>query len=121
MVTNKIVENLCDTLRIDKTQLVTILNNVRQKGYVYPVDIRSLTELGIPVINVISNILNIPTKNVCELFTERINKETNEVCPPDITYEDLLIVLGIIAQDFDIIICRLQENDIHWGKRHENK
>lgn len=32
MVTNKIVENLCDTLRIDKTQLVTILNNVHLKS-----------------------------------------------------------------------------------------
>ena len=42
MITNKIIENLCSTLQIDKRQLVTIINNVHLKKYVYPVDIRSL-------------------------------------------------------------------------------
>lgn len=115
MITNKIVENLCGTLQIDKIQLVTILNNVHQKGYVYPIDIRSLTELGIPVISVISNILNIPAKKACELCSETVNKVTNDVCPPDITYEDLLIVLGIIAQDFEV---RKQQAIL---RKYENK
>lgn len=115
MITNKIIENLCSTLQIDKRQLVTIINNVHLKKYVYPVDIRSLAELGIPVISVISNILNIPSKKACELCTETINKETKEVCPPDITYEDLLVVLGIIAQDFEV---RKQQAIL---RKYENK
>lgn len=115
MVINKIVENLCGTLQIDKMRLVTILNNVRQKGYVYPVDVRSLAELGIPVISVISNILNIPVQKAYELCSETANKGTNEVCPPDITYEDLLIVLGIVAQDFEV---RKQQAIL---RKYENK
>lgn len=115
MVINKIVENLCGTLQIDKMRLVTILNNVHQKGYVYPVDVRSLAELGIPVISVISNILNIPVQKACELCTETINKETKKACPPDITYEDLLVVLGIIAQDFEV---RKQQAIL---RKYENK
>ena len=43
-----------------------------------------------------------PAKKACELCTETINKGTKEVCLPDITYEDLLVVLGIIAQDFEV-------------------
>lgn len=115
MVINKIVENLCGTLQIDKMRLVTILNNVHQKGYVYPVDVRSLAELGIPVISVISNILNIPVQKTYELCSETANKGTNEVCPPDITYEDLLIVLGIVAQDFEV---RKQQAIL---RKYENK
>lgn len=115
MVTNKVIEKLCIALPIDKMKLITILNSVRIKGYVYPTDIRSLAELGIPAISVISNILNIPAKKVCELCTETINKETKEVCPPDITYEDLLVVLGIIAQDFEV---RKQQAIL---RKYENK
>lgn len=102
MITERSIENLCSILRIDKNKLAATLNNVHEQGYVFPNDIRHLTEFGIPVINVMSNILNMPTKKACELCTETINKETKEVCPPDITYEDLLVVLGIIAQDFEV-------------------
>lgn len=120
MVKERIIENLCSTLRIDKMELVTTLNDVHEQGYVFPNDIRHLTELGIPVIMLLSNILNVPEQNACELFIKKVNKETNE-CSSGITYEDLLIVLGIIAQDFDIIICRLQGSEINWKNRHENK
>lgn len=46
----------------------------------------------------------------------RNNKQRNKRgCPPDITYEDLLVVLGIIAQDFEV---RKQQAIL---RKYENK
>lgn len=118
MITERIIENLCGILRIDKNELFATLHNVHKQGYVFPNDIRHLTELGIPVVKSLSNILNAPEQRVCELFTKITNEETLE-CSSLMTYEDLLIVLGIIAQNFEIMIYRLQGSEIHWRKPHE--
>jgi hypothetical protein len=69
--------------------------------------------MGIPIVSAASRMLGESTSTVCEYFTEKKDKETGNTTT-EITYDDLISLLGFIANDYLAILTsssavRLQE------------
>lgn len=115
MITDRTIEIICKFLSpdIDKYRLRITLLSIKERGYVSARDVRELTCMGIPVFSAASRMLGESTSTVCEYFTEKKDKETGNTTT-EITYDDLISLLGFIANDYLAILTsssavRLQE------------
>lgn len=97
MIIEKIIIDLASFLQIDASKIEQILQNVKKNTYLYQIDIREFSSIGIPIISTISGVLGISGKQVFELARYDKEKHTG-----NITYQDTILILGIIAQDFKL-------------------
>jgi len=97
MIIEKIIIDLASFLQIDASKIEQILKNVKKNAYIHPIDIREFASIGIPIISTISGVLEISGKQVFELARYDKDKHTW-----NITYQDTIIILGIIAQDLKL-------------------
>lgn len=89
MITEKVIKELSFWLRIDGARVVAVIDNVKRSGRLQAQDIRELTSVGLPVIKVIAAVLREP-----------VDKAYDAIRDGEITYQDLIMILGIIAQDW---------------------
>ena len=97
MITEHILNELCIWLRTDKSKIEIVIDNVKKNGYLQFQDVRELANIGIPIVSVISGVLRISTQQAFELIRYDKDKPAEKI-----TYQDLIIILGIIAQDFKL-------------------
>lgn len=95
MITEHILSELCIWLRIDKARIEAAIDNVKRNGYLQAQDVRELASIGLPIVTVISGVLRISNQQTFELLRYDNDKHTG-----NITYQDLIMILGIIAQDW---------------------
>lgn len=90
-IINKIIDDIARSMIMDKEdreKLHLIVQQCKGSRVVNITDLRQLTSLGIPIVRILVTILRIPNEAVAGL------------CEDDkITYEDLLCILSIFAQD----------------------
>lgn len=93
-IINKIIDDIARSMIMDKEdreKLYLIVQQCKDSGAVSIVNLRQLTSLGIPIVRILVTIQRIPNEAVVGL------------CEDDkITYEDLLCILSIFAQDLMI-------------------
>lgn len=93
-IINKIIDDIARSMIMDKEdreKLYLIVQQCKDSGAVSIVNLRQLTSLGIPIVRILVTIQRIPNEAVAGL------------CEDDkITYEDLLCILSIFAQDLMI-------------------
>ena len=90
----------------DLCNLQIALLNCEICNYIRPYEARIFTNYGIPIMQVLANILNEPITGIAEKIN---NKE--------MSYQDLICALSVIAQDFKVME---QKNKLLWKKRHCN-
>lgn len=95
MITEHILSELSIWLRIDKARVEAVIDNVKRNGYLQAQDVRELANVGLPIVTVISGVLRISNQQTFELLRYDNDKRTG-----NITYQDLIMILGIIAQDW---------------------
>lgn len=95
MITEHILSELAIWLRIDKARVEAVIDNVKRNGYLQAQDVRELANVGLPIVTVISGVLRISNQQTFELLIYDNDKRTG-----NITYQDLIMILGIIAQDW---------------------
>ena len=95
MITEHILSELAIWLRIDKARVEAVIDNVKRNGYLQAQDVRELANVGLPIVTVISGVLRISNQQTFELLRYDNDKRTG-----NITYQDLIMILGIIAQDW---------------------
>lgn len=89
MITEKIIEDIAHSLGSDQRQVKIAIEQCRAKGVLTRYEVRQLERQGLPVSRVLRTILNKqPTGSV------NIVLDGNHV-----TYDDLMCIIGIIAQD----------------------
>lgn len=94
MITEKIITRMCSLIKADERKLATIIDNVSKVGYVRSHDIKELASLGLPVVEVAAGVLNVSNQQACGCFLDDSKSK--------ISYQDLLVIIGIIAQDFQL-------------------
>lgn len=88
---------LCETLRLMRIDtkgadsLLCALNNCKCSGIVGAMEVRAFANYGFPLIQIYATIKGIPTNEAAEIF------KSNRV-----TYEDLVCIIGIFAQDIKL-------------------
>lgn len=90
-IINKIIDDIARSMIMDKEdreKLHLIVQLCKSSGVVSIMEFRQLTSLGIPIARILVTILRIPNEAVANLCTDG-----------KITYEDLLCILSIFAQD----------------------
>lgn len=90
MIKERVIDSLSFWLRIDKNKLNSIFDTIQSNGFLQAHDLRMLSEIGLPIMAVISGVLKIEISNVATLICSGRK----------ITYDDFLIIVGVIAQDF---------------------
>ncbi|MFA6662401.1 MAG: hypothetical protein WCS56_05155 [Bacilli bacterium] len=91
MIKEKIISDLSCYLRVDESYINATLESINKKKLCYAQDFRRLVEIGLPIISVLSGVLKIDTTKAFGLIKDG-----------KIPYQDILIILGIIAQDFKL-------------------
>ena len=91
MILEHILNEFSFWLRIDKSRVETAIDSVKQMGYLSIPDLRQLSEAGIPIVQTVASVLGTNKKQVFELLSKGEDR---------ITYQDLLLLLGIIASYF---------------------
>lgn len=94
MITERIITQMCFLIKINENRLTTVIDNVSKIGFVRSQDIKELTSLGLPVVAVAAGVLKVSNKQACGYFLD--DSETK------VSYQDLLVIIGIIAQDFQL-------------------
>lgn len=93
-IIKKLIDDIARSMIMDKEdreKLHLIVQQCKGSEVVSITDLRQLTNLGIPIVRILVTILRIPNEAVAGL------------CEDDkITYEDLLCILSIFAQDIMI-------------------
>lgn len=88
MVEKKLILDVCRLLRNNEKNVVLAVRLCKEKGVLTIEEARQLTSDGIPVVTIIGTVLGITTEEACKQVLDR-----------KITYDDLLCILGIFAQD----------------------
>lgn len=91
MITEHIIMDISVFLRTDKSEIESVIENVKTKRYLQMQDVRQLQKIGIPVIPIISSIMKVNTEQAFCLIGN---------CK--ISYQDIMVILGIIAQDLKL-------------------
>ena len=97
MIIEKIIIDLASFLKIDASRIEHILKNVKENTYLHPMDVREFASIGIPIISTISGVLKISNEQAFELLRYDKDKRIEKI-----TYQDTIIILGIIAQDLKL-------------------
>lgn len=90
-VINKLIDSICDlmiTNTEDRRAMHIAVKNCEAMGFIGIHELRQLTERGLPIVTIYSTILRIPTPVGAQNIKDR-----------QMTYSDLLCIIGIIAQD----------------------
>lgn len=93
-IINNLIDDIAHSMIMDKEdreKLHLIVQQCKDSGAVSIIDLRQLTSLGIPIVKMLVTILRIPNEAVAGLCKDH-----------KITYEDLLCILSIFAQDLMI-------------------
>lgn len=97
MIVEKIITDLASYLKTDASEIKLIVETVEKNSYLSPQDIREFSSKGIPIVSTISGVLDINVQQVFELARYDKDKHTGKI-----TYQDTIILLGIIAQYFKL-------------------
>lgn len=101
-IVNKLIDDICDLMITDVEDRKNIHMAVKQckaMGIVRMIEVRQMTERGLPIIAAYSAILHIPVQ---------VGAQKIKDC--EMSYSDLLCVIAIIAQD---LMVRSQENKLN--------
>ncbi|MGV8135901.1 MAG: hypothetical protein AB2L20_11860 [Mangrovibacterium sp.] len=92
MITKKLIGNISHALHVNPDRILLVLQTCKQHGYMSMEDCMAFAEVGLPVFSIIGNVLSISYDDAMK-----------EIKKGSISYDDLLCMIGIIAQDFKII------------------
>ena len=92
-IVDEIIVGISRALAVDSEYLKFTVKQCEAKGVLTAQELRQLSEMGIPITNIGSNVLGIKAN---EFFEEMRDKETREW---QLSYGDLLCILGIFAQN----------------------
>ena len=92
MITEKIIEDITNSLGSDQRQVEIAIEQYRAKGVLTKQEVMQLDNQRLPVSRILRTVLAIHTKDGIDIVLER-----NQV-----TYDDLMCVIGIIAQDIKL-------------------
>lgn len=88
MIEEKIIKDICETMQTEPDELNYIFSKVKLLGYLSVQEFRHLVEMGIPIIEVLTNIMRISTDQAFSYIRDG-----------KIPYSDLCVILGIFGQD----------------------
>lgn len=97
MIVEKIITDLASYLKTDASEIELIVQTVEKNNYLSPQDIREFSYKGIPIVSTITGVMGINIEQAFELARYDKDKHTG-----NITYQDTIILLGIIAQYFKL-------------------
>lgn len=92
MITDKLIEHITSYIGANHHQVQIAIKQCRAKGVLTKQDVMQLDNQGLPVSRILRTVLAIHTKDGIGIVLER-----NQV-----TYDDLMCVIGIIAQDIKL-------------------
>ena len=92
MITKILIMDIVKFLDADYLQIKTAIEQCRTKGILTKHEMLQLANQGLPIIPILRTMLKVSMLN--ELESALDNRE--------VTFEDLLCIIGIIAQDFKI-------------------
>lgn len=94
MIKTAIIYDLCDFYSIDRHKLIDKVKTCKEKGTVSSSDVEFFINHGVPIVQTMSGILKTSSNGVWEIIRSG-----------RVTHDDLLIIIGIIAQD-----CKIRNN-----------
>ena len=97
MIVEKIITDLASYLQIDASEIELIVQTVKKNKYLMPQDIRQFSLIGIPIMSTISGVMETNSEQAYELARYDKDKHAG-----NITYQDTIILLGVIAQYFKL-------------------
>lgn len=103
MIIERLLKNISSAIGMSESDLRNLqvaLRNCEICNYIRPYEARIFTNYGIPIMQVLANILNEPITGIAEKIN---NKE--------MSYQDLICALSVIAQDFKVME---QKNKLLW-------
>ena len=103
MIIERLLKNISSAIGMSESDLCNLqiaLRNFEICNYIRPYEARIFTNYGIPIMRVLANILNEPITGIAEKIN---NKE--------MSYQDLICALSVIAQDFKVME---QKNKLLW-------
>lgn len=103
MIIERLLKNISSAIGMSESDLRNLqvaLRNCEICNYIRPYEARIFTNYGIPIMQVLANILNEPITGIAEKIN---NKEMG--------YQDLICTLSVIAQDFKVME---QKNKLLW-------
>lgn len=95
MIIERLLKNISSAIGMSESDLRNLqvaLRNCEICNYIRPYEARIFTNYGIPIMQVLANILNEPITGIAEKIN---NKE--------MSYQDLICALSVIAQDFKVM------------------
>lgn len=95
MIIERLLKNISSAIGMSESDLRNLqiaLRNCEICNYIRPYEARIFTNYGIPIMQVLANILNEPITRIAEKIN---NKE--------MSYQDLICALSVIAQDFKVM------------------
>lgn len=103
MIIERLLKNISSAIGMSESDLRNLqvaLRNCEICNYIRPYEARIFANYGIPIMQVLANILNEPITGIAEKIN---NKE--------MSYQDLICALSVIAQDFKVME---QKNKLLW-------
>ena len=97
MIVEKIITDLASYLQIDASEIELIVQTVKKNKYLMSQDIRQFSLIGIPIMSTISGVMETNSEQAYELARYDKDKHVG-----NITYQDTIILLGVIAQYFKL-------------------
>ena len=95
MIIERLLKNISSVLGMSESDLRNLqiaLRNCEICNYIRPYEVRIFANYGIPIMQVLANILNEPITGIAEKIN---NKE--------MSYQDLICALSVIAQDLKVM------------------
>lgn len=87
MIANKIIEDICRMLIVDKTQVLTTLKQCKLAGYISYNEVIMFDNYGIPIVQIGATMLKTDKMDFLSLVREK-----------KISYGDTCMMLGAFAQ-----------------------
>lgn len=88
MIEQELISDICRSLHLDDKNMQTVFINCKLFGFARIQEVCQLTSMGVPVLPILSGVLKITQIDV-----------RNRVVNGEVSYEDMLCVLGIFAQE----------------------
>lgn len=91
MIVAKLISDVCEALKTDALNVEIAFSQCKATGVLRKQEFLQLINSGIPVHQIYSNVMRIP-----------MSETKNKIIAGAITYDELLCILGIFAQDIAV-------------------
>lgn len=109
MVKDILLNRIISLTKADARQVRFAVELCKEKGVLTKQEVMQLTSQGLPIYSILSNILKPAQPNEINFMLDSKR----------VTYEDLLCILGIIAQDLELL--QQKKAIAEWNFRSDNR